>query len=239
MFSDIVTLANYEFYNVKLANILGLEVSIYLNQLLSIYEKALRKDKIVDNYFTIDRKYITERTTFSTAEQKDIDLYLMNIKVAEVSEENKNRIKLNFDYIQSLYDVDKAQITPFKKTALKVKQAMTKEDAIKENLKMYIQTDNLMLYNAYSSWVDSVFDKNHWMSKTALLTGQQIINNYCQKNIPLALEIINIASINGYRDMSWAINTYSSRTVKSQDYAIPASNISTSYTTMCQSEDLF
>ena len=63
MLIELLSSSNYVNFNIKVAQILGLKSAIYLSQLMDINEKAIRKNKIEDNFFTIDRKYIESRTT--------------------------------------------------------------------------------------------------------------------------------------------------------------------------------
>ena len=72
MLIELLSMSNYAHFNVKLAQILGLHQAIYLALIMDINEKAIRKSKIDKDFFTIDRKYITSRTTLSEQEQRDI-----------------------------------------------------------------------------------------------------------------------------------------------------------------------
>ena len=73
MLIELLSMSNYVNFNVKLAHILGLNTAIYLSQIMDINEKAIRKDKVDKNFFTIDRNYITSRTTIAEKEQKEIE----------------------------------------------------------------------------------------------------------------------------------------------------------------------
>ena len=68
MLSDLAY-CNYESYNVKLANLFGLNISIYINLLMNIESKASDKEKLNNGYFLLDRDYVTSRTTFSEKDQ--------------------------------------------------------------------------------------------------------------------------------------------------------------------------
>ena len=64
MLLDLLSLDNYVSYNIKVAEILGLHAAIYLSELMNINDKAIRKSKTKDNFFTVDRKYITPVVKF-------------------------------------------------------------------------------------------------------------------------------------------------------------------------------
>ena len=46
------------------------------------------------------------------------------------------------------------------------------------------------------------------MSAKSVTVGQKTIDTYCNHNLDMALHLLEIASIGGYRDIQWAINTY-------------------------------
>jgi hypothetical protein len=46
------------------------------------------------------------------------------------------------------------------------------------------------------------------MSKKSVTSAQTLIDEFSNHDLDIALKVIEIASINGYRDMSWAINSY-------------------------------
>ena len=65
MLIQLLSQSNYGSFNITVAHMLNLETAVYLSELMNINEKALRKNKLDDNQFILDRKYITERTTIS------------------------------------------------------------------------------------------------------------------------------------------------------------------------------
>lgn len=84
----------------------------------------------------------------------------------------------------------------------------TKDEVIKDELKSKIQTTNTELYSAYSDWIDAVYAKQGWMSARSVKVAQQDVDNYSDRNLDVALKIIEIAATRGYREMEWAINAY-------------------------------
>ena len=73
MLIELLSTSNYVSYNTKLAQLLGLHASIYLSELMSINDKAIRKDKTSESSFVLDREYMTKRTTFDIEEQLEIE----------------------------------------------------------------------------------------------------------------------------------------------------------------------
>ena len=117
-----------------------------------------------------------------------------------------NEIKLNIDVLFSLFSEDNKDILKeFSKT---IKKKSSKEDIIKIELKSCINSTNAELRDAYAAWIDSVIAKQGWMSKKAVEVGQNLIDTYSNRNLDIALKLLDIASIGGYRDIQWAINEY-------------------------------
>ena len=77
-------------------------------------------------------------------------------------------------------------------------------------MKSFVIATNQELREAYFDWIDSVFAKQGWMSKKSVVSAQQVIDEFSHRNLDVALKVIEIASISGYRDMTWAVNTYKS-----------------------------
>ena len=208
MLIDLLSMSNYVHFNVKLAHIIGLNSSIYLSQIMDINEKAIRKEKTEKNFFTIDREYITKRTTITEKEQKEIENNLIKIGVLERSVDNADTILLNITVLTSILMSPDEELIKDISSLSKPKQKRSKADAIKDTLKQNIVTTNLELRNAYFSWIDAVYEKDGFMTKQAVVAAQARIDEFSNRNLDIALKVIEIASINGYRDITWAINTY-------------------------------
>ena len=230
MLIDLLSTANYNMYNVSVANKIGLHASIYLSEIMNINDKAIRKNKIEDNYFTIDRSYVEKRTTLKPEEQIEIDNLLLELKVLEKSDENNCKVRLNVPVLASLLMSDDEELLQDVSKLVKKNKSkkLTKSEAIAKNLKLNIVTDNIELRNAYFAWIDSVIAKDGWMVKTAVMSAQNAIDTFSQRNLDVALKVLEIATINGYRDMSWAINKYKSdnRNIKQNfvNPTVPANN---------------
>lgn len=201
-------MSNYVHFNVKLAQILGLNSSIYLSQLMDINEKAIRKDKVNENFFTIDREYIAKRTTIGESEQKEIENNLIKLGVLERSKDNADTLLLNITVLTSiLMSPDEDLIKDISRIS-KAKKSKTKAEKIIENLKDNIITTNTELRQAYFDWIDAVYAKDGFMTKTAVISAQSNIDAFSGRNLDVALKVLEIAAVNGYRDITWAINNY-------------------------------
>lgn len=207
MLIELLSHSNYGSFNITVAHMLNLETAVYLSELMNINEKALRKNKLQDNHFVLDRKYITDRTTLSLEKQEELDETLIKIGILEKSEDGK--LSLNITVLTSiLSSTDEKLLKPLIKVAKQPAKKGTKAEAIRDNLKTNIVTTNEELVEAYSDWIDAVYAKDGWMSKKSVICAQNVVDTFSNRNLDVALKVIEIATINGYRDMSWAVNNY-------------------------------
>lgn len=212
MFLKMLSTDNYVSYNVQIANLFGLHIAIYLTELININEKAKQKEKI-DNegFFKLNREYIKNRTTFKMDEQRNLDKTLSDLKIIEIKE--KDFINLNIDVLVTiLNNGDIKLIENIEKIIKPTTDKRTKIEVIKDNLKNSIVCDNDELLEAYKGWIDGVLSNpNGFLSISAIKSNQKILNNYTKGDLDVALEVLEIATISGYRDLSWAITEYEKR----------------------------
>lgn len=210
MLIELLSTSNYVSYNVKLADLLGLHAAIYISELMNINDKAIRKNKLNDNYFKLKREYITSRTTFSEKEQLEIEKNLLKLGILEKGKD-ENDLSLNITTLTTLLMSTDEQLIDNVKKLTKIKNRSgkaTKAEAIKTELKNNITVTNDELYNAYCNWIEAVYDKEGWMSKQAVISAQATVDDFSKRDLDVALRLLEIASINGYRDIQWAINVY-------------------------------
>lgn len=215
MLIDLISNDNYINFNYKLANLIGLHPAIYLSELMNINDKAIRKKKINDNnQFIIDRKYLKQRTTLEIEEQFDIESYLCDINILNKDEENENSISLNINNLVALMS-DGENLKKYIKKISKPKTNRTKRDCVKDALKANLVCQNDELKKAYEDWIDGVFaNPKGFLSKASIEIFQKTVDDFANHNLDVALQIISIATVNGYRDATWAINRYK------QDYKV-------------------
>lgn len=211
MLIELLSPSNYVSFNIKLAEILGLHPAIYISELMNINDKAIRKDKVNESSFSLDREYVHKRTTIPVEEQLDIEKNLIKLGIVEKPTDDTNCVILNINVLTTLLmSTDEELIGNIKKlNKVKSKSGKTtKADAIRQTLKTNITTTNVELYEAYSEWIDSVYSKQGWMSKQAVVMGQGVVDDFAKRNLDVALAVVNIAALHGYRDMTWAITKY-------------------------------
>lgn len=209
MIVDLLSTSNLQSFNIKLASIIGLHEAIYLNALIEINEKAVRKKKVdEENFFTLDRDYIKERTTITCKEQGQIEATLEELEIIKIK--NKDSIFIDFSTVISIMKNEDENLNKDLTLIRAKKSKRTKAEIIVANLKNAIKTDNYELKQAYNSWIDGVYAKQGWMTKQAVINGEKLVDDFADHNLDVALAVINIAAINAYRDIQWAINYYKS-----------------------------
>ena len=215
MLTDLMCTDNYAMFNIKVANVMGLHAAVYVNEILNITQKAQQKRKIVDGYVTIDRDYVHRRTTIFPEEQISIDKKLVGIGVLSVAEDNPDNIQLSVDTLANLVAADDANLLKkvTKLTEVKsVVQSSTKMSMRQKTileLKDFIKCSNEELLSAYRDWVDGVYaNPKGYLSKRAIIVFQRDVDEFARGDLDLALKIIEIATINGWRCAEWAINTF-------------------------------
>ena len=209
MLIDLFATDNYGQYNIKIANLWGLETAVYLNEVININEKAVRKNKVTTGFVVLDRQYLTERTTLSEEQQIEIEDKLAGIDILKRTE--NCTIHLDLVLLANLIGSEDEDLKKHvqKLVELKTKKPKkTKREVIRENLKAYIQTGDSKLDDYFSQWVDVVYEKNGFMAKATVEEAQKRIISYSFPDLEKAYNIIKIAITNGHRDINWSIEKY-------------------------------
>ena len=212
MLIDLLSTSNYISFNIKVAEIIGLHSAIYISELMNINDKAIRKNKTEENCFILDRNYLQKRTTLKEEEQIEIEKTLSKIGILSKPKEKDNCVCLNINVLTSLLVSGDEKLIGDIKDLSKIKKdnKQTKAAKIKEALIDNIITTNEELRQAYIEWIDAVYAKQGWMSNKSVTVAQRTVDEFCNRNLDLALKLIEIATVNAYRDMTWAINKYNS-----------------------------
>ena len=223
MLLDLLSTDNLANYNVKIAQIMGLHTAIYVNELINISNKAIKKKKLVsDKYFLLNREYITKRTTLSLEEQLAIDNKLEKVFVLQKPTNDIDHIYLDIEKLAEIISSDDSDYlnkvkkkTEVKTAALPgMKQTLKQRQA--EEFKNSINITHPELKEAYDGWVDGVLaNPKGFLSKRAIKIFIDTVDSFADGYLDIALTIINIATVNGYRDATWAINKYNDEFNKS------------------------
>lgn len=206
---NLISTSNYGEFNITLAHILGLHTAIYLNALLEIGEKAERKLTMDNGAIVVNRDYIESRTTLPVEEQLEIDKKLAKLDVLKIGKD-PNMLEIDVQMIMSMFIADKPVVDNLKKVVTKLSKTkkQLKEEGIIFNLQKKVTTTQEELKSAYYEWINSVVSRYGQMSPTAVEWGQQLVDNYANHNLDLALYIVKLAAVHGDKDMKWTIDRY-------------------------------
>lgn len=214
MLIDLLSSENYITFSIPMTKVFGLEGAVYCSELINIYKKATAKNKLVDKeYIKIDRNYIFNRTTIDIETQLKYDINWAKIGLLEKSKESDDVIKLDLNLLVSMFtgtDVTtlnnlakKAQI----KSPKGIKEA--KRTVLCTSLKNNIICSNDELLKSLRDWIDCIFQlPDSYLTKKQVEVFQKTLDSYTNGDLDIALEIVNIAIAHGWKDCSWAINSY-------------------------------
>lgn len=213
MLMDIFNQDNSITINYKAITLFGLNTAAYLTLLISIYRKATRKNKLDNDFFKLDRSYIQELLGMSVEEQLVCDGNLLKLSIIRKSPDDPNRIKVDLKLYLSLLNDDDLKLIDEVRKSMKVTRPKGLKQSQRQiqinNLKDCIQCSNYELLTALRDWVDGVYaNPKGFLSRASIKVFQDTLNNYTKGDLDLALRIVRIATVQGYRDCNWAINVY-------------------------------
>lgn len=216
MLIDLLSTDNLANYNIKIAQVMGLHTAIYINELINISNKATQKNKLIaDKFFILDRKYITKRTTLALEEQLAIDTKLHKVNVMQKADNEIDTIYLDIEKLASIISSDDSEYldkvkkkTQVKTTALPgMKMTLRQKQA--EEFKQSLTITHPELRAAYEGWIEGVYaNPKGFLSKSAIKVFIDTVDQFANGYLDVALSVINIATVGGYRDATWAINKY-------------------------------
>lgn len=207
MLIDILSTNNNVCFNSKIAKLVGLKAAIYVAEILNIYDKATRKNVLSeDRYCTIDRDYVETRTTLTTEEQLEAEDVLKTSNILETAADGS--VYLNVNTILNLLASFTAPV-PVVHKKKKSPLVRTKREAAFDALKEEICTENEELKQAYEDWIDAVCaNPKGFLSRKAVKIFQENVERFANHNLDIALKVIDLATVGGYRDATWAIDLY-------------------------------
>jgi hypothetical protein len=196
--------------NKRLIKIAGFEVAAYWAELQSILKQVVKKQTADEQgFFTLDREFVERETTLTVAKQLKCDDKLISLGVMLKDLEDPNRISIAVNGMVAV--ITDEDTTKLKKTAaIKTDEKAAKVAGIKATMKRAILTQDIELRAAYERWVDGMIDAaNCRFTKAVVQLFEKTVTEHTQDK-KLQLQIIEIATINSYRDATWAINKITS-----------------------------
>lgn len=223
MLFDLLDTDNIASFNTKLAQVIGLTGAVYVNQLITIQNKAQRKSKIdEDGYFTLNRSYILSKTTLTKSQQESLDNELIKL---EILSKKDNKLKLDVNVISSIICQDDKLLTADLRKITKANKVDSKEirrERTIQALKNCITIKDPELTPALEEWVEVCLGETK-MNKVTVQKFINDLNNVTQGDLDYALALVRIAAANCYSTLAWAVNKYESE--KSVQIKMTQSNV--------------
>lgn len=209
MFVDIISGNNLQSYNVWLAQKIGLNNAIYLNVLVDLFQKAGQTNSIIpDDYFWVDREYVTARTTFSIEDQLKIEDTLSSMGFLYWSEDKKY-VRIDMNTLMGISKtVNEDIIDCFNRVKTKASKVSRKESilrAVQRNINADYPGN---IKEALKEWLNTLMTKYGFVNNAMLNQAEEKLTPIIYSDIPKALELIQIATVQGYRDFTWAFVRY-------------------------------
>lgn len=223
MIFDLLSTDMYAQYNVKVAQALGLNAAVYINELININRKAIEKKKLTteDGKFLVKRSYIKDRTTLTEDEQLILDNKFIKLEIMKKDLDKPDELCLDIDNLTSLLLAEDKDI--LKEAGKTIKKRGRPAGSTREiqaaTLKKFTESHrNPEIVNALKGWVDGVYaNPKGFLSKIAIETFMKELDDYCNCDLDLALKLIEIATINGYRVFEWAKKQFENNYKKDWD----------------------
>ena len=198
--------------NKRLIKLTSFEVAAYWAELQSILKQVVKKRTADEHgFFTLDREYVERETTLTIAKQLKCEDKLVAMGVLAKDPENPNRITISVNnMIEIITDEDTKKLKKSGTKANKEEAKAAKIEGMKETMKRFIIEQDEELRAAYCRWIEGMIDAaNCRFTKAVVQVFEQTVTDYTpDKN--KRLKIIEIATINSYRDANWAISRLSS-----------------------------
>lgn len=192
--------------NKRLLKLAGFEVAAYWAELQSVLKQVVKKQTADEQgFFNLDRDYLERETTLTLTKQLKCEDKLIAMGVLVKDSNNPNRIAISVtNMVEIIADEDTTKLT--KSTAVKKDEKAAKTAGIKLNMKRALLETDPELRTAFELWIDGMVDaSNCRFTKAVVQLFEKTVLDYTPDKAT-RLKIIEIATVNSYRDAGWAIN---------------------------------
>ena len=192
--------------NKRLVKIAGFEVAAYWAELQSVLKQVVKKQTMDEQgFFLLDRSYVERETTLTISKQLKCEEKLIELGALLRDAENPNRIAIGVNAMVAV--ITGEDTTKLKKSGRSsADEKAAKIAGMKATMKKAIVETDPEIRAAYERWVDGMIDAaNCRFTKAVVQLFEKTIAEYTD-NKTLRLKIIEIATINSYKDATWAIN---------------------------------
>lgn len=192
--------------NKKLIKLTNFDVAAYWAELQSILKQVVKKQTADEHgFFTLDRDYVERETTLTITKQLKCEEKLIAMGVVLKDPENPNRLAISVtNMVEIITDEDTKKLR--KISAVKQDAKAAKVEGIKNNMKKALLETDPDLRVAYERWIDGMIDAaNCKFTRAVVQLFEKTVTEYTTDKTT-RLKIIEVATVNSYRDATWAIN---------------------------------
>lgn len=217
MWTDIMSTDNNLTINRTAAKMFGLTTAVYISELCNILVKVQAK-KTYDKsgFFKLDRRYVKERTTLGSAEQREAEQILVAAGCMMKKDDPENCICVDMQALVGLItncDVkDMQSVVSAAKEEMKTKKqesrleaAAKKKEAIVATMMKSAENESELVKQSLENWIMQMLKvgKGKFTSETFKI-GIDTISNYSDSE---KKKILDTAVANGWSNLDWIINS--------------------------------
>ncbi len=201
-------------YNLDFAKNYGINAAILLNYIQTEYHEQ-------NVTISINREIVKQLTALNELEQEEAEFVLKKLGLIETKPYRNNGKKYycNFknDRLIEIFSAKDLSTIVEKEVELQIavvskpttKPKLSKRDYQIINFKKRIKVEDPVIQDYFIKWVDAVYENpKGYLTSVAVDQAQKELNEYSKGNQKIQIEVLNIASKNGYRDMLWAIDRH-------------------------------
>ena len=214
--------------NKRLIKIAGFEVAAYWAELQSILKQVVKKQTADEKgFFSLDRDYLEKETTLTITKQLKCEEKLVEMGVVLKDPDNPNRLAISVNnMVEIITDEDTKKLKKSTKST-REEAKLAKTEGIKATMKRAIVETDTELRKAYELWIDGMIDAaNCRFTRAVVQLFEKTVTDYTPDKLK-RLKIIEIATVNSYKDATWAISRLSSTRPATVATKLPAQKICT------------
>lgn len=189
-------------YNVSIAKKIGVVCAI----LVSVIDSSIMEDDKV----MLSREYIFNRSGIDEQAQEEAEEKLKSIGVLKIRKsrgsDDKNYYTLNYEKLGETFCSPDSAVESLVSVKTPKQKKMTKKEAVIVGLKRSVSGDIDPVIKQYIfDWIDSVIESGNYLTKQSVsINIKQLIE--FSKNQKDLIDVLQIATKNSYRDLSWAMD---------------------------------
>lgn len=216
MLTELLAPVNYATYNISLAHKIGRDLAIYITTALNINYKAIRKDALDEDYFTIDRKYFYDRSDINETEQLEIEKKLTTYMILEKHPTKDATFRVNWGVINSLMCMDTESLTkvvevapPIKRTRKTTRSPKETNEQKAERLSMAVDTNDDDVRRAYYNWIFQILESGKGaINESYIKEAHKVFTAECGGNKNSMLEMLYIGETRQWKGHEWIVKRY-------------------------------